>query len=64
MLPEELLPRAHEIAETLAALPNLTISCTRICLTQKLRRIIDEGVGYGLALEGISALEVTRTRGA
>lgn len=25
--------------------------------TQKLRRIIDEGVGYGLALEGISAAE-------
>ncbi|GAA0727105.1 enoyl-CoA hydratase/isomerase family protein [Sphingomonas japonica] len=65
VLPREaLLPRAHEIAETLAALPNLTTSYARICLTQKLRRIIDEGVGYGLALEGISALEVARTQGA
>ena len=29
-------------------------------MTQKLRRIIDEGVGYGLALEGISAADVAR----
>jgi len=27
-----------------------------VALTQKLRRIVDESVGYGLALEGISAL--------
>jgi hypothetical protein len=30
-------------------------------LTQKLRRIIDEGVGYGLALEGITAADVARS---
>src|SRR6201988_1386250 len=53
--PDKLLPRAREIAEGLANLPPLTSSYTRIALTQKLRRIIDEGVGYGLALEGISA---------
>ncbi len=53
--PDKLLPRAHEIAEGLAKLPPLTSSYTRIALTQRLRRIIDEGVGYGLALEGISA---------
>lgn len=29
--------------------------------TQKLRRTIDAGVGYGVALEGISASEVIRT---
>jgi enoyl-CoA hydratase/carnithine racemase len=55
-----LLPRAREIAEGLASLPPLTTSYTRIALTQKLRRIIDEGVGYGLALEGISAADVAR----
>jgi hypothetical protein len=27
-------------------------------LTQKLRRIVDEGIGYSLALEGISAADV------
>jgi enoyl-CoA hydratase/carnithine racemase len=58
--PERLLPRAREIAEGLAKLPPLTTHYTRIALTQKLRRIIDEGVGYGLALEGISAADVAR----
>lgn len=57
----DLLPRAREIAESLAALPPLTARNTRIALTQKLRRIVDEGAGYGLALEGISAAEVARS---
>ena len=56
-----LLPRAREIAEGLAKLPPLATSYTRIALTQKLRRIIDEGVGYGLALEGISAADAARS---
>ena len=56
-----LLARAREIAEGLAKLPRLTSSYTRIALTQKLRRIIDEGIGYGLALEGISAADVARS---
>jgi enoyl-CoA hydratase/carnithine racemase len=58
---DRLLPRAREIAEGLAALPPLTTRYARIALTQKLRRIIDEGVGYGLALEGISAADVARS---
>ena len=57
----ELLPRAREIAEGLVKLPPLTAKYTRITLTQKLRRIIDEGVTLGLALEGISAADVART---
>src|SRR6476646_7556982 len=57
---ESLLARAHEIADGIAALPSLTSRYTRIALTQKLRRIIDEGLGYGLALEGISAADVAR----
>jgi hypothetical protein len=43
-------------------LPPLTVSYTRIALTQMLRRVIDESVGYGLALEGISALDVARSQ--
>jgi enoyl-CoA hydratase/carnithine racemase len=58
---DRLLARAREIAEQLAKLPPLTARYTRIALTQKLRRIIDEGVGYGLALEGISAADVARS---
>jgi enoyl-CoA hydratase/carnithine racemase len=58
---DRLLGRARDIAEGLARLPVLTTRYTRIALTQKLRRIIDEGVGYSLALEGISAAEVARS---
>lgn len=61
---DRLLARARKIAEGLAALPPLTSRYTRIALTQKLRRIIDEGAGYGLALEGISAAEVARSLAA
>jgi hypothetical protein len=35
-----------------------------MALTQRLRRLIEEGVGYGLALEGISAAEVARSQKA
>ncbi len=59
-----LLPRAHQLAEQLAALPPLTSRYTRIALTQRLRRIVDEGAGYGLALEGISAADVARRMAA
>ena len=59
---DKLLPRAREIAEGLAKLPALTTKYTRIALTQKLRRIIDEGVTLGLALEGISAADVARQK--
>jgi enoyl-CoA hydratase/carnithine racemase len=61
---QQLLARAREIAEGIAGLPPLTSRYTRIALTQKLRRIIDEGAGYGLALEGISAAEVARALAA
>ena len=59
---KKLLARAREIAEQIAKLPPLTSRYTRIALTQKRRRIIDGGVGYGLALEGISAADVARSQ--
>jgi hypothetical protein len=57
---DRLLVRAREVAEGLAKLPPLTTRYTCIALTRRLRRIIDEGVGYGLALERVSAAEVAR----
>jgi len=57
---ERLLLRAREIADGLVKLPPLTTRYARIALTQRLRRIVAEGVGYGLALEGISAADVAR----
>ena len=55
------LHRAREIAGRIAEFPPLTASYTGIALTQKLRRIVDESVGYGLALEGISAADIARS---
>lgn len=52
---DQLLARAHEIADGIAALPPLTSRYTRMALTQRLRRVVEEGGAYGLALEGISA---------
>jgi enoyl-CoA hydratase/carnithine racemase len=59
---DRLLDRAREIAGRIAKLPPLTASYTRVALTQKLRRIVDETVGYGLALEGLSAADVARSQ--
>ncbi len=58
---DRLLARAHEIADGIAALPPLTSRYTRVALTQRVRRLVEEGIGYGMALEGISAAEVART---
>lgn len=55
---DHLLARAHEIADGIAALPPLTGRYTRMALTQRLRRVVEEGGAYGLALEGISAAAV------
>lgn len=55
---DRLMDRAREIAGRLAKLPPLTSSYTRVALTLKLRRLVDESVGYGLALEGISAADL------
>ena len=61
---DRLLARAHEVADGIAALPPLTGRYTRMAMTQPLRRLIDEGTAYGLALEGISAAEVARSMAA
>ena len=61
---DKLLSRAREIGEELAKLSPLTLRYTRIALTQRLRRVIDQGVTLGLALEGISAADVARSASA
>ena len=55
---DQLLERVHAIAATVAKQPPLTTKYTRKGLTQRLRRVIDEGIGYGRALEGITAAQV------
>jgi enoyl-CoA hydratase/carnithine racemase len=51
------LERAWEVARELARQPDLTLRYTRTVLTQQLRRAVLDGVGYGLALEGLAAYQ-------
>jgi len=59
VLPSDCLQaRADEVARQLLALPPLTRRYTRAALGHRIRRLLHEGVGYGLALEGISAQDL------
>ena len=60
--PEKLLPRAHELAAQMAAKPTLALRYARLLLTQQLKRSMEDGVSIGLALEGLSAIEVMQQR--
>lgn len=53
--PEALADRAHEIARELATRPDITLRYTRAALIDDLRRKLSDGLGYGLALEGLGA---------
>jgi enoyl-CoA hydratase/carnithine racemase len=53
---EKLLPRAWEIAARLAARPDMLLRYTRAVLTQPLRRALEEGMPYYLAMETLSTL--------
>ena len=57
---DKLMTRANELAERLAALPPLTARYTRVIFTQRLKRLLDENLGYGLALEGLGAIRVRK----
>lgn len=52
----DVLPRAHEIAGQLGKLPTLTLRYTRATMTQRIKRLLDEGTGNGLALEGLTSM--------
>lgn len=56
---DQLMPRAMELAERIAALPPLTVRYTRLVLTQRLKRIIEESIGFSLALEGHAVVDGT-----
>jgi enoyl-CoA hydratase/carnithine racemase len=53
-----LLPRAWELARHLKKQNPLTLRYTRIALSTRFRRRLQESLPYGLALEGISAAQV------
>jgi enoyl-CoA hydratase/carnithine racemase len=55
---EALLPRAWELARQMNKQSPLTLRYTRMALSTRFRRRLQEGLSYGLALEGISAAQV------
>jgi enoyl-CoA hydratase/carnithine racemase len=55
---EALLPRAWELARYIKKQSPLTLRYTRMALSTRFRRRLQEGLSYGLALEGISAAQV------
>ncbi|BAZ11583.1 enoyl-CoA hydratase/isomerase [Calothrix sp. NIES-4071] len=61
--PDKLLPRACELAAQMAQKPPLALRYARLLLTQQLKRLMEDGVSIGLALEGLSAIDVERQQG-
>jgi enoyl-CoA hydratase/carnithine racemase len=59
---EALLPRAWELARHMKKQNPLTLRYTRMALSNRFRRRLQEGLSYGLALEGISAAQVALTK--
>lgn len=54
---EDVLDRAWEVADQLAALPPLTLRYARLALVQRWKRLLVEGLNFGLALEGLGATQ-------
>jgi hypothetical protein len=52
------MPRAYELARHILEKPPLTARYARTCVTQRWKRLLDEMLGYGLALEGLAALDL------
>jgi enoyl-CoA hydratase/carnithine racemase len=60
---DRLLPRAMELARYVAKMPALARRYTRVALTQPLKRMMQENLGYGLALEALAAIDQLPTSG-
>ncbi len=56
--PQELHARAWELATQLAKQPPLTLRYARTSLTQQMKKLMLDGLGYGLALEGMAVMDV------
>ena len=60
---DQLLARALELAQLIAAKPMLTRRYTRVALTQRIKRLLHEGLSLGLAAEALAAIDHLPTEG-
>lgn len=54
----DVLPRALEIAATFAGKTDLALRYSRVVLTQRYKRLMDEGLSLGLGLEALAAVDL------
>ena len=54
---EQVMPRAREIAQRLAAMPDVALRSTRMLLVSELRKVMSDGVNMGLMTEGLAAAD-------
>ena len=59
---DQLMPRAWQLARQLAQKPDMLLRYTRSVLTFPLRRLIDDGMPFYLAMEALSTLDKGQAR--
>jgi enoyl-CoA hydratase/carnithine racemase len=60
---DRLMSRARELANLIGSRPILARRYTRVALTQRIKRLLDEGLSLGLAIEALAAIDQLPTEG-
>ncbi len=60
---DQLLPRALELARQLSEKSTLALRYSRVAMTLQIKRQMQDMLGYGLALEGLSYVDMSLSQG-